>query len=334
MSILSFLLVMLVMIDHALKYRPHRLIFYKNNHKYSVIIALLEEPPHLDELIELAHKNNHEFLFVNVNQAIDASLYEEIKIIDLDLDERTHPSTVPILNKAYLKGYEHANNNFLLFMNGALRFNESKFLTHMANNLVEHQLYTVKESLPKRTNKEGYKLFFDLFDDIETTSDHINYNFFSIKRSTFELADCHEELFEDVESFEKRLHLRNISVLYIIHNGSVDRVERHRLFKPYIREWFALYNHKANHSGLRRMLLFLLVFHVFYVFIVIDFRVVTLIFIPLVHAAFYLVIGQRARHGFLAFLLLPFYMLMFDAVLLTAVFKRLLFQRKQSKKHA
>lgn len=334
MCILVFLLVMLVMIDHVLKYRPQRLIFYKNDHKYTVVIALLEEPPHLDELIGMAEKSDHEFLFVNVNQAIDASVHPEITVHELSLEAATFPTSVPILNKAYLEGYKHASNDFLLFMNGALRFNESKFLTHMANNLVEHQLYTVKESLPARSRKEGYKLFFDLFDDMESTADRINYNFFSIKRDTFELASCHETVFNDVESFEHMMHLRNITILYIIHNGSVQRVEKHRRFKPYIHEWFALYNHKAAHSGLKRMLLFLLALHLFYVFAIIDFMLAVIVLIPLVHIAFYLIVGRRARHSALAFILIPVYMLLFDAALVIAIVKRGLFKRKMSKKHA
>lgn len=334
MSLLIFLLVMLVMIDHVLKYRPQRLIFYKNDHKYTVIIALLEEPPHLDELVTMAQKSDHEFLFINVNQAIDASVYPEITVHELELDEPTFPTSVPLLNKAYLEGYKHASNEFLLFMNGALRFNESKFLTHMANNLVEHQLYTVKEILPKRSNKEGYKLFFDLFDDMESTADRINYNFFSIKRATFELASCHETVFNDVESFEHMMHIRNITILYIIHNGSVQRVEKYRQFKPYTHEWFALYNHKASHSGLRRMFLFLLALHLFYAFVIIDLSVTALILVPLVHIAFYLIVGRRAHHSPLAYVLMPAYMLLFDGALVIALVKRGLFKRNMSKKHA
>ncbi|MFW5914137.1 MAG: hypothetical protein ACOCSM_03640 [Bacillota bacterium] len=331
MSILIFLLVMLVMIDHVLKYRSERLVFYKNNHRYSVIIALLEEPPHLDEFIDMAQRNHHEFVFVNVNQAIDASLYPEVTVVELDVDGSTYPSSVPILHQAYLAGYKKASNQFLLFMNGALRFNETKFLTHMANNLVEHQLYTVKEVLPKRPAKEGFKLFFDLFDDMESTTDKVNFNFFSIKRETFELAGCHEDVIDSVEAFERMLQLRNITILYIAHNGSVKRVERHKSFKPYIHEWFTLYNHKANHGGLKRMALFLLAFHLFYLFMVLDFRIVCLIFIPLVHYAFYLVTGRRARHNALAFVLIPFYMLLFDFVLLVGIFKRILHKKRQSK---
>ncbi|MFW6284791.1 MAG: hypothetical protein ACOC2X_00285 [Bacillota bacterium] len=331
MSILIFLLVMLIMIDHVLKYRPERLVFYKNNHRYSVIIALLEEPPHLDELIEMAQRNHHEYIFVNVNQAVDASLYPEVTMVDLDVDAATYPSTVPVLHEAYLTGYKKATNHFLLFMNGALRFNEPKFLTHMANNLVEHQLYTVKELLPKRRRKEGFKLFFDLFDDIESTMDKVNFNFFSIKRETFELAECHRERIKDVEAFERRLQLKNITILYISHNGSVKRVEKHKDFKPYIHEWFTLYNHKAAHGGLKRMVLFLLAFHLFYVFMILDFRYAVFAFVPLVHYAFYLIIGRRARHTVLAFILIPIYMLVFDVALFLGIFKRMVHKRKRTK---
>lgn len=334
MSILVFLLVMLVMIDHVLKYRPQSLIFYKNDHKYTVIIALLEEPPHLDDLVAMAKKNVHEFLFVNVNGAIDASLYPEITVLELSLEEPTFPTTVPLLNKAYLEGYAHASNDFLLFMNGAIRFNESKFLTHMANNLVEHQLFTVKATLPERSRKEGYKLFFDLFDDMESTADRINYNFFSIKRDTFELASCHDNVFNDVGAFEHMLHLRNITILYIIHNHAVQRVEKHRRFKPYIHEWFTLYNHKAEHGGFKRMLFFLLALHLFYAFVIIDLRLVSLIFVPLVHFSFFLIVGRRANHKVLAFILIPLHMLVFDAVLVIAIFKRMIHRRKMLKKHA
>ncbi|MFW5892754.1 MAG: hypothetical protein ACOCU5_00595 [Bacillota bacterium] len=331
MSILIFLLVMLVMIDHVLKYRPERLVFYKNNHRYSVIIALLEEPPHLDEFIDMTQKNPHEFVFVNVNQAVDATFYPEVTMVDLDVDASTHPSSVPVLHQAYLAGYKKATNQFLLFMNGALRFNETKFLTHMANNLVEHQLYTVKEALPERDAKEGFKLFFDLFDDMESTADKVNFNFFSIKRETFELAGCHEYVLDSAETFEHLLQLRNINILYIAHNNTVKRVERHKTFKPYIHEWFTLYNHKATHGGLKRMALFLLAFHLFYLFVVLDFRVVVLVFVPLIHFAFYLVTVRRAHHKTLSFVLIPFYMLFFDVVLLVGIFKRILHRKRQSK---
>ena len=333
MNYLVFLLLMLVMIDHAMKYRPEGLVFYKNNHKYSIIVALLEEPPHFDDLLRLAQNTDHEWIFVNVNDAIDSKIYGEITIVDIDVDLTEYNTSTKVLSKAYLEGYAKSSHDFLLFMNGAFHFTEPKFITHMANNLVEHQVYTVKETLPSRTSREGYKLFFDLFDDMETTTDAINVNFFSIKRITFQLCDCHKVPFTSVHDFHEKLLYKNINILNIDHSNALKRVEKHKDMKKYTRHWFSLYSHKSTHGGLRRMLMMLLAFHLFYIFMIVDFKFVNILFIALVHLSFYLIISRRAHHTFVAYLLVPFYMLMFDWALATAQFKWLIQKRKQHNKN-
>jgi len=332
MNYLVFLLLMLVIIDHALKYHSESLIFYKNNHLYSVIVVLLEEPPHFDELVSLAKNTEHEWIFVNVNDCVDSKLYEELTILDTQIDRSKYITTPHVLSQAYMEGYARSSHEYFLFMNSALRFNEPKFITHMANNLVEHQVYTIKEVLPFRSTKEGYKLFFDLFDDMETTADKININFFSIKRITFELCGGHEEPFENSHDFHKKLLNKNVNILYINHNNAVKRVEKHKGFKGYTKHWITLYSHKSFHGGIQKMVMLLLAFHLFYLFMIVNFTFVNIIFLLLAHLAFNLIISRRANHSFLAYLLVPFYMLLFDGVLVIAQFKRLVFRKKHCKK--
>lgn len=332
LNYLVFLLLMLVMIDHVMKYRPEGLVFYKNNHKYSIIVALLEEPPHLDNLASLAQSGVHEWIFVNVNQAIDSSVYSELTIVDVDIDFTEYANKTEALSAAYLEGYKHTSHDYLLFMNGALQFTEPKFITHMANNLVEHQVYTIKETLPERTNKEGFKLFFDLFDDMETTADNINVNFFSVKRITFELCEGHTTPFKSARDFQEKLFSKNINVLHIDHSKALKKVEKHKDFKHFISRWTRHYAYKGTHGGLRRMLMMLLAFHLFYVFMILDFSYVNLLFIVVIHMTFYVIIARRANHTLLAYFLIPFYMLLFDWCLLVASLKRLKHTRKQHKK--
>jgi hypothetical protein len=167
---------------------------------------------------------------------------------------------------------------------------------------------------------------------METTTDAINVNFFSIKRITFELCECHNQPFTSVHDFHEKLLKKNINILNIDHSNALKRIEKHTDMKKYIGHWFRLYTHKVTHGGFRRMLMMLLAFHLFYVFMIVDFKVVNIVFIALVHLSFYLIISRRAHHKFLAYLALPFYMLLFDWALLSAQIKWLRQKHNQRRK--
>ncbi len=325
MSLLLLALVMLVIIDHFLKYRPQELIYYKNAHLFSMIIVVLEYQPEIDDLIKASQKSRHEYIFVSVNYALDPSDYEGVKIIEIqeEFSADDYFQIVPILSKGYQKGYQEATQNFLCFMNGSLILKDLKTIDHMANNLVEHQLYTIKESLPYRDHKEGYKLFIDYFRDMNITPEDINMNFFAIKRPTYDLVGISEHIFENANALAALLEKRNVSVIHISHSDAIGKKERKSDFKSYVSYWLDLFAQRPVLEGMKRMFLFLFAFHLFYFFLIFNPRWYNPILFIVVQLTLFGVMRQYIRHHFLQYILTPFYMLFFDGLLIVGWFKRL-----------
>lgn len=323
MHLLAFILVMLVLIDHAMRYKSESLIYYKNNHRFTVVVAVLDFHSHISDLIELSKHSEHEFLFVGVNGVLDKDYDEKVHIIETMCAGEEGVRT-PVLSKAYHEGYKETDAEFLLFMDAAFFINNPKILDHMANNLVEHQVYTVKEMYPYRPANEGYKLFFDIFREMNVSSDTVNYQFFAIKRTTYELAGCHERIYEDTSAFENDLMNKNVNLMHIRHQASVEKVEQNPGFKEFLSRWVDSFKNRRRNFGTGRMLLLLLALHFFYFAIVYDFSWVNLSLLVAVHVGIWFVFSSSMRQHILQYVLIPFYMLFFDLMLVYGALRRLL----------
>ncbi len=329
MYLLVFILVMLVLIDHAMRYRSQALVFYKNDHRLSVIVAITRLDASIDNLLELAKHSKHEFIFVGVNGAIDARYDPDVTILETTAESRNGPDDISALNVAYRKGYREATQEYLLFMAVDRYFESAKLLDHIANNLVEHQVYTLKETYPFRPPKEGYKFFFDIFREMNIDSDSLNYSFFAIKRETFELADFHQTPYDAVDAFEERLAKKNINLIHIHHEGALRKHDRDTRMRPFLTRWLHDFVRRRRNSGIRRMLLLLLSLHLFYVFIVLDFTWLNLGLLVVVHVAFWWVFHPYMRQHLLQYVLIPFYLLFFDALFLVGIGNRAAYRLKE-----
>ncbi len=320
-----FVLALLVIIDHATRYKRQPLIFYKNDHRFSVIVAVTKLHIKLDRLFEIAENSPHEFIFVNVNAAIDQEFYEGAKIIEVNhyVDPDDPVPKITLLTAAYNEGAKHASMPFLLFLDADLSLESHKILGHMANNLVEHQLITLKAKYDRKSAKAGYKLFFDFFRDVNLTSDRINISFFAVKRQTYDLIGIGNQTYEDVASLEEDVAKRNVNIVHIQNDNAVEKVETFPRFREYIQNWLFHFSNRASRSGIVRISLYLLTLHAFYVIIIYNFHFVNLFLLVLIHAGFWLVTRPFTKHHPLAYVLLPFHMLIFDFFFFTGSVKRL-----------
>ncbi len=330
MSLLAFLLAFLVAVDHIVKYRPQGLLFYKNQHHFSIISAVFDIHQNFEKLVRFARNTHHEVIFVSVNGALDKKDYEDLIIVDvdLDLDPEAKAKKTPILSAAYHEGYKKATNNFLLFLNSEIYLHNFDTLDHMANNLVEHQIFTVKETLPYRGKKEGYKLFFDIFRDMAITHGHVNYGFFAVKRSTYELTGSHEQIYEEVADFIRDADRKNLNIIHIDHEQTIVKSDEKRTRNEFIAHWYTALKARKDTYGLRRMLLFMLTLHFFYATLIYDLNWYN----PLLFIAFqimlYVAVRKHSRHHPLQFVLTPFYLLYFDIKLLFGLPRRLFYRRR------
>ncbi len=321
-----FVLALLVIIDHATRYKRQPLVYYKNDHRFSVIVAVTKDHGRLDRLFEIAENSPHDFIFVNVNAAIDPDYYEGAKIVETNhyVDPEDPVSKTTLLTAAYIEGVKHASMPYLLFFDADLSLAGQKLLGHMANNLVEHQLITLKAMYERGTVKEGYKLFFDFFRDVNLTSDRINISFFALKRQTYDLIGCGDKIYDDVASFEEDVSKKNVNIVHIRHDGVVGKVETFPSFRDYIGNWLFHFSNRASRGGILRMMLYLLALHIFYAGIIYSFHFVSLPLIALIHAGFWLVTRPYTKHHPLTYVLLPFHMLLFDFYFFKGSTKRMI----------
>ncbi len=324
---------MLTIIDIMLKYKPQGMIFYKNAHIFSVVVAITEYTENIESLIEIAKSSRHEFVFVSVNYAIDPSDYQDVKIIEVKeaFDEHATMVKTPILLRAYHEGYPHTTNPFVLFMSAEITLLNHKTINHMANNLVEHQLYTIKEVLPFKDHKQGYKLFFDVFRDISLPDEKINPNFYAIKRETFELTGIPRSPLTSLLTLENMIAKKNVNVVHVKHDRSIFKEEYPHPFKAYMTRFFDWFKTTEDFTGLRRMLLWMLALHLFYIFLLIDRHIYNIILLVVVQFSAYITIRRYTKHHWLQYLLMPFYMVFFDGVLIIAAIKRFFYQRALKK---
>ncbi len=339
MGLLVFVLMVLVIIDHLFKYKPQGLVYYKNQHNFSVIVAVDRYTPNIETMMEQSKNTKHQFIFVSINGAIPEDEDTDVSIIqvDADFEREDYLKRIPLLSKAYKEGYKHAEHEFLLFMDDDHMFENPRTIDHMANNLVEHQVYTIKEMLPKRTAKEGYKAFFDLLRDMNLTDEMINYSFFAVKRNTYELTKAHETIFKNVDDFVETLSKKNVNIIHINHDCTILRRKESDIQESYMARWMTDLKVRNDIQGLRRMLLFLFAMHAFYALIAIDiwlngFSVYFVILVLLVHIGFAVALQRFARHSWLTYVLIPFHMVMFDLFLLAGMLRRVFYRHISRRK--
>ncbi len=334
MPALFFVLVMLVFIDHAIKYKRQSLIYYKNKHRFSIVVAVVQYSYYIEKLFDFAKESEHEFVFVDVNGSLP-DYPSEVRVVEVNqyVDSDDPDAKTKLLEKAYKEGYAYTESDYLLFLDAELHFDNYKVLKHMANNLVEHQVYTLKETYPYRDYNEGFKLFFDFFREMNVSSQRLNHSFFAVKRSTFELPECHNKLYDRIEDFEKDIERKNISIVHIDHNHSVRKSETAGDMKSFTSRWLEKFATRNENVGIQKMLMFLVALHGFYFSVFYWFHILNLVLIALVHGSLYILSRRDMHQHPLQFVFIPFYMLFFDAVFLTGVFKRFL-TRKTRKEEA
>ncbi len=324
------LLVVLVLLVHKLKDKRHSMIAYKNKHSLSVVVAVRFAHPDLDRLLELAKASPHQFTFININGSLPSEMNPGHRILDLDIeiDPRDPENIIRILSEAYKLGYPMCEHERMLFIDANVII-KRQFLDFIANNLVEHQLFTVTEWV-ERSLEEGYLMFNDWFMSHNCIGDSLNYHFFAVKDDTYRLSSCHDRVFDKSADIEAELFRKNISVLHLDHGQTISYTRGATDFKSLTKSAIAEIRGRDRLPGLRSMLLTLLAFHAFYVAIALYPTLLAVGLYLLVHAAFWIIIRDHASHHPLSFVLTPFYMLWFDVVLIVGLLSRL---RNRSKRN-
>ncbi len=333
MVIIAAILVLLVLIDYWMKNKKTDLLFYKNDHRFSVVVAIRFYHEYLERLFEMAESSKHQFIFVNINEVINPKDYPNLSFIDLDSskDPLAQQDVNTVLSEAYNLGYKEATKSFLLFMDGNVVIHKAKIFNAMANNLVEHQCFTIEESLVREGIKDAPMLFLDLFKSINCPNDCINYHFFAVRDQTYRLAKCHERTFERVSDFETELFKKNINIIHIDHQDSISytlgALDKHKHHTHAI-------HYFANHErliGIRGMLLVMLAFHLFYTGLVINFSWVVFALYPLIHVALFIALRKHSKHHTITYMSAPIWLLWFDGVFLTGLVKRFILKKQRTK---
>ncbi len=331
MGYLVFVLVVLVIIDHLIKDKRYSLLYYKNNHHFSIVVAITQDNDNLNQLFQLSKKTEHQFIFMNVNQVIDPKMYPDIVFYDVKTDMADYDDFTALRAHAYYQGYQYATNEFLLFMDETIYFSPAKALSHIANNLVEHQLFTLKPTAPRKSLTQGYSVFLDIYKDMNTPHEHVNYRFFAIKQKTYELAQAQNTLFKTVRDFEHCIELKNIRIHHIDHRKTVYKHVVKQSFSQTIRDFYQEIRVAERLPGKGRMVLFLFALHIFYAGMILDFQWIFLLLIALVHQGVYLMAALNVKHHIISFIFLPIYLIMFDFIFILSNLKRKNYNKKIKK---
>ncbi len=332
--IIGFIIVLAVLVEQFYRNRRFEMLYYKNDHRFSIVVAIRFYHPGLERLLEHAKKSKHQWIFVNINEAINRDDYPEltIKSMWIDSDPRALESRTMLLSNAYQLGYPDTQESFLLFMDAVTRIQKFKTLDFMANNLVEHQLFTAKPTRLRKSIKDGHSIFFDLLNDMNLDRNDINYHFFAIKRETYILAGCDESEYTNLAAFEDAIFKKNISVTHINHAESLEQVIEFRTYKESMRFYVNGIIEAERLKGLNIMPLMMLALHVFYVILILEFSLLSGLFYLLVHLLIYIVYRPFLQHNIVSYLLIPIYLLYFDIMLAFSLMKRLVYRRNKNKK--
>lgn len=331
-QLIVFLLVALFILDHNIKNRRFCFLYYKNNHRFSVGVVIRFYHDGLEKLFELAKNSHHDFYFVNINQAVPKEMFESFGLTFMDLETNLNPlspsNITKIQSMAYHDVYSMLESDFLLFMDASDGIDKTKTIDFMANNLVEHQVFTVKETI-EREKSEAHLLYFDFFKDMNLEKSNLNHYFFAIKKSTYELARCHEMICESDEDIEEAIFKKNIHIVMVDHGQAITRVNTKRSFKASLKLMNDYIVKSKRLLGLNRMTLFMVLLNVYYISILlallsifdlnIPYIIITLL---LIHVLLYLSLREYAKHHALAYILAPFTLFLFNWVYVIGLIKR------------
>jgi hypothetical protein len=213
-------------------------------------------------------------------------------------------------------------------MDASNSINKSKTVDFMANNLVEHQVFTVKETI-ERDKGEFHLLYFDFFKDMNLEKSNLNYYFFAIKKSTYELAKCHEMVCENDEEIEEALFKKNIHIVMVDHGQAIHRVNTKHSFRNSLRLVNDYIVKSKRLIGLNRMILLMALLNVYYISILLAILGITDLDIPyiiisllMLHVLFYLSLREYAKHHVLAYIFAPFTLFLFNWAMIIGLLKR------------
>lgn len=334
MIYLAFILVLLIIFDHLIKDKRHGLLYYKNDHTFSIVIAITSQHLTLEQHIKLARKSKHECIFVNINKAINKDDYKDLTIIDLaiDVNEYEDMGRMKYLAQAYHEGMKHTSHDFLLFIDDQVYFEPIKTVSHLANNLVEHQLFTGKEVLEKRKFRQGYLLFLDLFRDMNYPKGTINYSFYAIKKETYLLASGDKVIPDSVAAFETMIERKNITIHHIAHGKTLHRKVLDLPFKLNLKHYFLQMRVLERLLGAKRLLLYMLALHIFYIAFFIDFHLINFVLLAVVHMGVFLSVKNYVKHHPASYIFMPLYLLLFDFIYVFGLIKRRNYQKQKIRK--
>ena len=310
------------------------MLFYKNDHRFSVVCAIRYNHDEIERLFETAKRSKHHFVFVNINEAIDAKNYQGVNIVNYttDKDACGEHCTVKVLSEAYNYGYTYCDTEFLLFMDADVVPLGMKAIDFMANNLVEHQAFTIKELVVRKRFREGVALFNDYFRSLNLPSDNINYHFFALKDNTYHLAKLNEQVFTSTNQVEDALFKRNITIIHVDHGEELKLASQDAIYKSKTQEALRHISYDERLAGFRPLLLLLLAFHGFYFLMIWDWHVFNIIWYFLVHFALYLTLKPFVRHHPLTYVFTPLFLLYFDFILIIGLLRRWLSNPEKEKK--
>ncbi|MFP4287440.1 MAG: hypothetical protein ACLFRI_07025 [Candidatus Izemoplasmataceae bacterium] len=331
-QLIVFLLVALFILDHNIKNRRFCFLYYKNNHRFSVGVVIRFYHDGIEKLFKLAKGSQHDFYFVNINQAVPESMFNEFGLNFIQLETNLNPMSPANITKiqslAYHEVYPMLESDFLLFMDANNEISKIKTIDFMANNLVEHQVFTVKETI-ERTKGEFHLLYYDFFKDMNLEKSNLNYYFFAIKKATYELAKCHQLICENDEDIEEALFKKNIHIVMVDHGQAITRANPKRSFKASLSMMIHYIVKTKRLLGLNRMSLFLVILNVYYISILLALLGITdfdpayiVITLLLMHILLYLSLREYAKHHAFAYIFAPFTLLLFNGVYVFSLLKR------------
>ncbi len=330
--IIGFILVVAVLAEQYFRNRRFEMLYYKNNHQFSIVVAVRYYRESLERLFEYAKHSQHQWIFVNINGAVDPDSYPNLtfKSLWLDADPLSMEKRVEVLSRAYSFGCQEATESFLLYMDAMTCIKNFKTIDFMANNLVEHQLFTVKPTRMRKAFKEGHSIYFDLLNDMNYDRNDVNFSFFAIKKNTYQLAGCDVKEYTRLADFEEDIFKKNISVIHVNHAESIEQVVEFDNYKDSLKFYSNSIVKAERLKGLSIMPLLMIALHTFYVLFVIDFGVLAVLLYLLAHLLIYLVYMPFLQHHILNYFLMPVYIVYFDILFAYAMIKRLTRKNNQA----
>lgn len=333
MYILIFLLALLVMVDHWHRYKLQTLLQYKNNHTFDIVLAIYHGGDHARRMIAKLQASKHRIIVVDINNTLQNT--EDVEnLYSLKVTETSQRpfNRISMLSRAYNEGVKHTEGDFLLFIDDSLHINSMRMINTLANNLVEHQIMTIKPTKPHRDLQNGYAMFYDLYEDMRHDNENIFHSFYAIKKSTLELTGIHKEFYSSKEAFLEPVERKNISITHVDHKNNVRYVPMREGYKPMTRLFIERFVRNPDQIPFKRMLLFLAAFHLFYIYTIFNIQFLSIAFVLAIPLAFFALMRPHMNMHILNYILIPLYMIHFDCVLLVALFKRIknrLFHNKQ-----